>query len=183
MKRIVVGSFLGFVLAAAFLAACGGSGNGSTNAAVDALTLQVQALLERVEGLEEDLASHAADENAHLTPSETPWLGLRWCIALQGVYPSRNLELPGEPGTAMSADPLLGSLGLFAGNFAPRGWAFCEGQLLSVSDNSSLFSLLGTTYGGDGRTTFALPDLRGRTPVGVGTGSGLDPVSLGQTGP
>ncbi|MBK8557198.1 MAG: tail fiber protein [Lewinellaceae bacterium] len=54
---------------------------------------------------------------------------------------------------------------MFAGNFAPRGWAFCEGQLLSIASNTALFSILGTTYGGDGRTTFALPDLRGRVPM------------------
>jgi len=69
---------------------------------------------------------------------------------------------------------------LFAGNFAPRSWAFCNGQLLSISQNQALFSLLGTTYGGDGRTTFALPDLRGRIPVSPGTGPGLTPFRLGQ---
>ncbi|MBV1922745.1 MAG: tail fiber protein, partial [Flavobacteriaceae bacterium] len=66
------------------------------------------------------------------------------------------------------------------GNFAPRGWAFCEGQLLPISQNSALFSILGTTYGGDGRTTFALPDLRGRVPMQQGTGPGLTPHRLGQ---
>jgi microcystin-dependent protein len=68
---------------------------------------------------------------------------------------------------------------MFAGNFAPRGWAKCEGQLLPISQNTALFSLLGTIYGGDGRSTFALPDLRGRVPVGVGNGSGLPTVSQG----
>lgn len=67
-------------------------------------------------------------------------------------------------------DPLLGQIILFAGTFVPMGWAFCEGQLMSISQNTALFSILGTTYGGDGRTTFALPDLRGRVPVGAGTG-------------
>lgn len=62
---------------------------------------------------------------------------------------------------------------MFGGNFAPRGWALCEGQLLAISTHQALFSLLGTIYGGDGRTTFALPDLRGRTPVGFGRGPGL----------
>ncbi|MFI1771071.1 phage tail protein [Thalassobellus citreus] len=71
---------------------------------------------------------------------------------------------------------------MFAGNFAPRGWAFCDGQLLSVSQNSALFSLLGTTYGGDGRTTFALPDLRGRTPIHQGQGKNLSEIDLGQKG-
>lgn len=73
---------------------------------------------------------------------------------------------------------------MFAGNFAPRGWAFCNGQLLAISSNTALFSILGTTYGGDGRTTFGLPDLRGRVPVhsGSSTGPGLSPRPLGQRG-
>lgn len=75
---------------------------------------------------------------------------------------------------------MIAEVKLFAGNFAPRNWAFCEGQVLSINQYQALFSLLGTTYGGDGRTTFALPDLRGRVPVGVGTGRDLDPVRLGE---
>lgn len=71
---------------------------------------------------------------------------------------------------------------MFAGNFAPRGWAFCDGQLLAVSQNDALFSLLGTIYGGDGRTTFGLPDLRGRIPVHAGSGPGLSPRQLGAKG-
>ena len=74
-------------------------------------------------------------------------------------------------------DPFLGEILLFAGNFAPRGWALCEGQILPINQNQSLYSLLGTTYGGDGQTTFALPDLRGRAPVSQGTG-----YPLGQKG-
>ena len=66
-----------------------------------------------------------------------------------------------------------GQIKIFAGNFAPRGWAFCDGQLLAIGDNEALFSLLGTTYGGDGETTFALPDLRGRIPFHVGNGMNL----------
>ncbi len=69
---------------------------------------------------------------------------------------------------------------LFAGNFAPRTWAYCAGQLLSINANQALFSLLGTIYGGDGRTTFALPDLRSRTAIGEGTGPGLSHFSLGE---
>lgn len=76
-------------------------------------------------------------------------------------------------------DPFLGQIILFGGNFAPRGWALCDGQLLSIAAHDSLFSLLGTTYGGDGRTTFGLPDLRGRTPVHPGQGLGLSPRRLG----
>lgn len=79
-------------------------------------------------------------------------------------------------------EPFLGQIVLFAGNFAPRGWAFCDGQLLSIASNTALFSILGTTYGGDGRTTFALPDLRGRVPVGPRTGPGLSTRGLGQRG-
>jgi len=80
------------------------------------------------------------------------------------------------------AEPFIGEIRMFAGNFAPRGWAFCDGQLLAVSQNDALFSLLGTTYGGDGRTTFGLPDLRGRIPVhaGSGAGPGLTPRPIGQ---
>lgn len=77
------------------------------------------------------------------------------------------------------AEPFLGEIKMFAGNFAPRGWAFCDGQLLAVSQNDALFSLLGTIYGGDGRTTFGLPDLRGRVPVHAGSGPGLSTYRLG----
>ena len=79
-------------------------------------------------------------------------------------------------------DPFLGQIVMFGGNFAPRGWALCEGQLLPINSYSALFSILGTTYGGDGRTTFALPDLRGRSPIAPGTGPGLSPVQLGERG-
>jgi microcystin-dependent protein len=106
-----------------------------------------------------------------------PYLGMNYAIALQGIYPSRN-----DDGTVRSgADPFIGEVGLFANNFAPRGWAFCDGQLLDISQNTALFSLLGTTYGGDGRTTFGLPDLRGRTAIHAGTGPGLTPRTLGST--
>ena len=71
---------------------------------------------------------------------------------------------------------------MFGGNFAPRGWALCNGQILSIAQNTALFSLLGTTFGGNGQTTFALPDLRGRTPVHTGQGPGLSSYSLGQVG-
>ncbi|UIP06159.1 tail fiber protein [Erythrobacter sp. SDW2] len=80
------------------------------------------------------------------------------------------------------SDPTIGEITMFGGNFAPRSWAFCNGQLLSISQYTALFSILGTTYGGDGRTTFALPDLQSRTPRGTGTGPGLSPVALGQAG-
>ncbi len=69
-------------------------------------------------------------------------------------------------------EPFVGEIRLFGFNFAPLGWAFCDGRLLPISQNTALFSLLGTTYGGDGRSTFALPDLRGRVPVSMGTARG-----------
>ncbi len=77
------------------------------------------------------------------------------------------------------SEPFVGEIRMFAGNFAPRGWAFCEGQLIAVSQNEALFSLLGTIYGGDGRTTFGLPDMRGRIPLHQGTGPGLSNRRLG----
>lgn len=76
----------------------------------------------------------------------------------------------------------IGEIRGFAGNFAPRTWAFCQGQLLAISANTALFSILGTTYGGDGVNTFALPDLRGRAPLQQGTGPGLNDVALGERG-
>jgi len=79
-------------------------------------------------------------------------------------------------------EPFLGSLLLVPYNFAPTGWALCNGQLLPISQNTALFSLLGTTYGGDGVSTFALPDLRGRVPISSGQGSGLQNYALGQNG-
>ena len=77
------------------------------------------------------------------------------------------------------SEPFVGEIRMFAGNFAPRGWALADGQLLAISGNDALFSLYGTIYGGDGRTTFALPDLRGRIPIHAGTGPGLSPRALG----
>ena len=71
------------------------------------------------------------------------------------------------------AQPYVGEIRMFAGNFAPAGWMFCEGQLLPISENETLFQLIGTTYGGDGQSTFALPDLRARTPIHVGSGHTL----------
>lgn len=82
----------------------------------------------------------------------------------------------------MADDPILGSIILFAGDFAPKGWAFCEGQLIPIAKNSALFALLNTIYGGDGKTNFALPDLRGRAPIHFGQGAGLDMYKQGQSG-
>ena len=113
-----------------------------------------------------------------------PSLALNYIIALYGIYPSRSVtnltegdDLAAE---VMGMEPFLGEISLFAGNFAPRDWAFCDGQLLPINQHDALFSLLGTTYGGDGRTTFGLPDLRGRTPIHPGTGPGLSTWRLGE---
>lgn len=74
----------------------------------------------------------------------------------------------------------IGQILLFAGNFAPRNFAYCQGQIMAISQNTALFSILGTTYGGNGQTTFALPDLKGRTAIGMGQGAGLPSVALGE---
>jgi microcystin-dependent protein len=78
--------------------------------------------------------------------------------------------------------PYLGEIRMVGFNFAPKGWALCNGQTLSISQNTALFSLLGTQYGGNGTTTFQLPNLQGRGPIHEGTGSGLSPYIVGQTG-
>lgn len=78
------------------------------------------------------------------------------------------------------SEPFLAEVRIFAGNFAPRGWALCDGQILPIAQNTALFSLLGTTYGGDGRVTFGLPDLRGRVAIHQGSGPGLPQVRLGE---
>ena len=80
------------------------------------------------------------------------------------------------------SEPFIAEIRMFAGNFAPRGWAFCNGSLLAISSNQSLFSLLGTLYGGDGRTTFGLPNLEGRAPMHSGRGPGLTDRRTGESG-
>ena len=80
----------------------------------------------------------------------------------------------------MSTEPFIGEIKIFGFNFAPQNYQLCSGQLLSIAQNTALFSLLGTTYGGDGQTTFALPDLRGRMPIGQGQGPGLPNYVMGQ---
>src|SRR3954463_3889063 len=80
------------------------------------------------------------------------------------------------------ADPFVAEIRIFPFSFAPKGWAFCDGQILPLSQNTALFSLLGTTYGGDGKSTFALPDLQGRAPLQPGQGQGLSLYDLGQDG-
>ena len=100
-----------------------------------------------------------------------PSLVLNYMIALQGAFPS-------GPGGG-TAEPYIGQIKIFGGTFTPAGWAPLDGQLLPISQNTALFSLLGTIYGGDGRTTFGLPDLRGRVAIGMGFGSDLFPGSIG----
>ena len=85
---------------------------------------------------------------------------IRFIICLQGIYPSPDYGLDGNP--------ILAEIKMFAGTFAPNGWAFCDGQLLAINQNTALFSLIGTMYGGNGITNFALPDLRGAAPLGTG---------------
>jgi microcystin-dependent protein len=104
-------------------------------------------------------------------------VGLHYMIALQGTWPSHSRRLLQASNTAF-----VGAIYLVPYNYAPVGFAFCEGQLLPIQQNTALFSLLGTTFGGDGISTFRLPDLRGAVPVGVG-GSGLQAWNLGQRGP
>lgn len=87
---------------------------------------------------------------------------------------------PGLVTKASADDPYLGDIMMFGGNFCPRGWAATDGQLLAINDNQALFSLMGTTFGGDGRTSFGLPDLRGRTGIGQGQGPGLTNRFMGQ---
>jgi len=101
-----------------------------------------------------------------------PYLGVNFIIALFGIYPSRS----------DISNPTIGEITMFGGTFAPRNWALCDGQLLSIANNQALFSILGTTFGGDGQTTFALPDLRGRVPLHPGHGPGLSPRILGEKG-
>jgi microcystin-dependent protein len=78
------------------------------------------------------------------------------------------------------SQPFVGEIMMVGFNFAPQGWAFCDGALLAIAENDTLFNLIGTTYGGDGQTTFALPDLRGRVPIHIGQGPGLSPYVIGQ---
>lgn len=100
-----------------------------------------------------------------------PFLVVNYCIALQGIFPARAGDFP-----------FVAQIQIFGCNFAPRGWATCDGQLMPISQNTALFSLLGTFYGGDGISTFGLPDLRGRVPLKFSQGPGLSDYQLGETG-
>ena len=105
-----------------------------------------------------------------------PYLCVDFIISLFGIFPSPDL------GGEHMADPFVAEIRIFPFNFAPKGWAFCDGQLLPLSQNTALFSLLGTTYGGDGKSNFALPDLQGNAPMHPGQGPGLSLHDLGETG-
>ena len=104
-----------------------------------------------------------------------PTLALHYIIALDGIFPTR------DSGGGTDLEPLLGQIELFAGDFAPGGFAFCDGQLLPIQQNTALFSLLGTTYGGNGQTNFALPNLDSSLAVDTGQTPGLQPWTLGET--
>lgn len=106
-----------------------------------------------------------------------PTLAVRYAIALQGYFPSF-----GGGGGIVNSTPMIGEVRPFAAEYLPNGWAFCDGQLLPINQNMALFSLLGTTYGGNGQTNFALPDLRGRTPIGQGSGLEGRYWSIGERG-
>jgi len=110
------------------------------------------------------------------------FLGVYVVIAVAAVLSISIVSV--VPAYATCGDPFVGEICMFGGNFAIRSFSFCHGQLLPISSNTALFSIYGTTYGGDGRTTFALPDLRGRTPIGAGNpgGPGLTPRTLGERG-
>ena len=99
-----------------------------------------------------------------------------------GITPGTVVDAQGRPTEPRGAEPFVGEIMMCGWNFAARGWAFCNGQIQSIAENSALFSLLGTFYGGNGQTTFALPDLRGRFPTQFGSGPGLTTHPIGQIG-
>lgn len=140
------------------------------------------AILLGVAGLRTSSADTITGTTGGGAPFENrqPTLVTRYIIALQGIFPTNDGSTLGEDQPPDRSLPYLAEIKAVAFNFAPSGWAFCEGQTLPISQNTALFALLGTTFGGDGRTTFKLPDLRGRVPIGVGQGFGLPNYVLGQ---
>jgi microcystin-dependent protein len=122
-----------------------------------------------------------------LMAAGTPEYDAEWAAVEEratrfGIAPGTVVDAQGRPAPMSIYDPTLGQITMFGGNFAPRGWALCDGQLLTISQYSALFAILGTTYGGNGRNTFGLPDLRGRFPMHAGSGPGRTTRSLGQVG-
>ncbi|MEM6328071.1 MAG: tail fiber protein [Bacteroidota bacterium] len=126
----------------------------------------------------------AAAVGAGLMLPDDAWAGVEERASRLGITPGTVVDANGRPvnGATPFDAPFIGAIVMFGGNFAPRGWAFCHGQLVPILANPVLFSILGTIYGGDGRTTFALPDLRGRVPIQQGNGPGLSDYRLGATG-
>ncbi|RYU95931.1 hypothetical protein EWM59_09430 [Emticicia agri] len=101
-----------------------------------------------------------------------PYLAINYCISLYGIFPSPT-----------DSSPYIGEIAQFGFGFAPSGWAFCNGQLIPIAENEALFQLIGTTYGGDGQSTFAVPDFRGRVPIHQGQGVGnIYNYTIGQSG-
>ena len=119
-----------------------------------------------------------------LVLSDDAWAGVEARAERFGITPGAVVGPDGAPlsRAPLPSEPFIGEISIFGFNFAPRGWSTCDGQLLAISSNQALFSLLGTTYGGDGRTTFGLPDLRGRLPMHFGSGPGLTNRPIGQRG-
>ena len=103
----------------------------------------------------------------------TKTIGFVVLVLAAGMLLQHALPTAQEASATPGLESYLGEIRMFAGTFAPRGWKMCDGQLLEIASHSALFSLMGTIYGGDGRKTFGLPDLRGRVPVGMGSGPGL----------
>lgn len=114
----------------------------------------------------------AVQHFSYSVDNHQPYLALNYVIGIAGIFPSRS----------SAAEPYLGEIYLMGCNFAPQGFALCNGEILSISQFSALFALLGTSYGGNGTTTFALPDLRSRVPVSMGAGAGLSNYIIGQVG-
>ena len=147
-------------------------------------TLSVAQTPSHAHGLPDNLGQTASVGGGNPQSNLQPSLALTHIIALEGTYPSENLAAATGDEERLAAigsgvEPYYASVSMFAGNFSPRNYASTDGQILSISQNAALFSLLGTKYGGDGRSTYGLPDLRGRTTVGVGQGAGLTDRDLG----
>jgi microcystin-dependent protein len=142
----------------------------------DWATIQVNGIETWVE-----MATTDVTGGGQAVDNRQPFATLNYAIAFQGIFPPRNLSADHALTTGEST-PYIGEVIQFAGNFAPRGYALANGQILSIAQNTALFATVGTTFGGDGISTFALPDLRGRAPIGTGIAPGGNVVDLGQIG-